>query len=431
MNVLYFDCFSGISGDMTAGALIDLGVPLELLEDALRSLNLPDVSISLTSVQKRGIAAKKFEVFVGNVPAESLYAPKEEGSEHSHGEGHVHPHGNGHTHHEKSEAHVHRGLTEISKLLSDSSITDGAKQIASKIFRRIAEAEGKVHGMPAERVHFHEVGAVDSILDVIAAAVGIDYLKPDRVEFSKIREGRGFVNCAHGLMPIPAPATLELIKSAGMEMEYCDIDGEMVTPTGAGIAAAVGDRFGALAPAGRVIATGSGAGTRDFAHPNLLRVLLIETSDKEFDKTRDTMVVLETAIDNSTGEELGYASELLFEAGCVDVYFTPIHMKKSRPGVLLTALVPEPAEAAAVDVLFRHTGTIGVRRRVTERHVMERSFSESITPYGNITIKTVTYGDLTKRQSEYESLKRAAHNHGLTLKAVSRRAEERFHGDNT
>lgn len=374
MKTLYFECNSGISGDMTVGALLDLGVSEALLREQLASLPIDGYEIKIHSVLKHGISAKKFDVL----------------TEH-------------HDHHDHHHHHV--GLREIQSFLEQSKLSDTAKEIANRIFCAIADAESKIHGTTPQEVHFHEVGAVDSIVDVVATAVCMDQLKVDRVVFSKIREGQGTVRCAHGDLPVPVPATLALLSSCNAELVFTETQGEMVTPTGAAIAAVLGSDYGVPCPAGKLLKIGYGAGTKEFAHPNLLRVMLVEETSAS---AQDTIIELKTQVDDMTGEELGFAMEQLFAAGCVDVFYTPIQMKKNRPGVLLTALCRESDRQTVLDTIFFHTTTLGVRINLCERVILPREICDGY--------KETRVSGTIRRHAEYERAAELARVSGCSLR---------------
>ncbi|MDR0381738.1 MAG: nickel pincer cofactor biosynthesis protein LarC [Oscillospiraceae bacterium] len=392
MRILYLDCFSGISGDMTVAALADLGVPPGVVDEGLRALSLDGYRTEWTSVRKNGIEARRF-----SVPLE-----EEDGA-----------HG----------GHAHRTMGDIRALLASSALPRAVRERALSVFDVIARAEGAVHGQPPEEVRFHEVGAVDSIVDIVAAALCLAHLAPDEIHVSPLREGRGFVSCRHGRIPVPAPATLAILRMCGAPVAFTDVEGEMITPTGAGLVAALAARVGVPCPAGVVRAVGYGAGQKDFEHPNLLRAVLVETAEAEAAAAgRDTVCELVAVVDDAAGESLAYAAERLWGAGVKECYFTPVTMKKGRPGVQITVLCAPEDEAAAAELLFRHTATIGLRRRLAERHVMDRAERVVDTPYGPIACKVSRRGGVVKVKPEYESLRAAALAADAPLRDVCRAA---------
>ena len=372
MRVAHFDCFSGISGDMVLGAVLDAGVPADAIRAMLASLGLP-ITLEVEKVKRCGFAATKATVI----------APDEED---------------------------YRFLPDIEAIIARAAMTDRQRQLASSVFRRLAEAESKSHGMPLEKVHFHEVGALDSIADILGAAVGLDLLGVDRFTSSPVPTGIGTVKGAHGLMPVPAPGTAELLR--GVPLAPSDVKFELTTPTGAAILTTVAAEYTA-SPAMTVETIGHGAGTKDFLdRPNILR-LLIGTATPV---SGDSVVVLETNLDDVSGEVIGYATERLFAAGALDAYSIPVQMKKGRPGVLLGVIV-SPANVAAVEaVLFRETGTLGVRRHTCQRTVRPREAGTVETPWGPVAVKRA--GGPEQVTPEYEDAARLAREAGVPLREV-------------
>lgn len=428
MKVLYLDCASGISGDMTVAALADLGVPRDAIERILRLLPLDGYTVSWNRALKCGISAERFHVALAADEHELPHGAH--GHEHAHDKVHAHDHvhdhdqNNDHNHdHAHDHSHEHRSMADIAALLDGAPLPAAVRKIALDVFQVIAEAEGKIHGKPPRDVHFHEVGAVDSIVDIVAAAFCVDWLKPDKVVFSRLREGQGFVMCQHGRMPVPAPATLDILRSCGAPVDFTDTRGEMITPTGAGLVAALGHEFGALYPSGRVLAVGYGAGHKDFEHPNVLRAVLVDTETEGF---TDMVCVLEATVDDCTGEALSYALDVLRDNDVKECYFTHITMKKGRPGVLLTVLCPPDREQEVAELIFRHTTTIGLRRHISERHVMERQVQIVLTPYGEIPVKVSRINGVKRVKPEFEAVRALAGKAGVTLEAVGSAAIEAY-----
>ncbi len=384
MNILYFDCYAGISGDMTVGALLDLGVPLEHLRSELDRLGLPPGSFSLSvqPTERRQIKALKFDVA-------------------------VHDH------------HTHRHYADIDALIADSTLADPVKNMASRIFRRLAEAEARVHGVPVEEVHFHEVGALDSIVDIVGAAVCLDYLGVETIYASPFPLGSGFVNTAHGRLPVPAPATAELLR--GMPVHGECGPGERVTPTGAAILATLADGFGKR-PEMTLDTIGCGAGSKDFSDcPNILRVFLgksVETC-----QPADQVIVVESNIDDSTPEVLGYAMERLLAEGALDVCFTPIQMKKNRPAVMLSFLCRREQLDALGRIVLTETSAIGLRHHRADRMVLERRIVEQPTEFGLLRFKQVfdCVGNLLRATPEFEDCRRIALERGMPCREVMER----------
>jgi uncharacterized protein (TIGR00299 family) protein len=386
VRVAHFDCFSGISGDMTLGALVDVGVPADAIRAGIASLGLP-IKITIDKVRKGGFAASYVRV----------EAPHE---------------------------HKHRHLHHVEEILARGSLTDRQRELALRIFRRLAEAESTVHGMPIEKVHFHEVGALDSIADIAGAALGLDLLGVDRFTSGPVATGSGMVQCAHGMMPVPTPGTAELLK--GAPLRPTAIQAELTTPTGAAILASVVEEW-LDAPALTIEKVGYGAGTRDLAEqPNVLRLFVGQAQGAG--PGRDRVWVVETNLDDVPAEVIGYTSDLLFAAGAVDVFSTPVFMKKNRPGTLLTVLAPEAALAAVEEVLFRETATFGIRRYQADRHKLDRRATTVTTPWGPVQGKL---GWLEGRAPvftpEYEDCARVARAHGVPLREVFDTVRKEFH----
>ena len=378
MNLLYFDCFAGISGDMTLGALIDLGVPQKYLMQELSKLGVAGYSLHAGRVQRSGISARQVQVKI-----------------------------NRHEHH-------HRTFKDIEKIISKSSLQAGIKERSIAVFGLIARAEGKVHNKKAEAVHFHEVGAIDSIVDIVGCMIGFDYLGIERFAASAVPTGGGFVQCQHGMLPVPAPATVLLLK--GIPVYDNGIKAELVTPTGAAILAALCESFGML-PAMTIQKTGYGAGSREIAGaPNLLRLIVGEA--READRT-GTVIVLEANIDDMNPELAGYAMERLFEAGALDVSLTPVYMKKNRPGMLVTVICTEARKAPLTAVFFQETTTAGVRSYSAERSVLKRREGLLDTKFGKLKVKLLEDAHGAMRPvPEYEECRRIAKAKKISLREV-------------
>lgn len=382
MSTLYFDCFSGISGDMTVGALIDVGVPGEYVISELSKLGISDeYEIKIGTAVKCGINGTDFDVVL-----------KEH---HHHEEEHEHHH-----HHERT-------MEDIEKLIRGSSLNENIKELAVKMFFIVAEAEAKVHGQPVNKVHFHEVGAVDSIVDIVATAICIDYLKPDKILSSPVNTGRGFVKCQHGLLPVPAPATLNILENVPI---YCDErEMELTTPTGAAIIKALASDFAKLSDF-KVKKSGYGCGKRNTEKPNLLRVMLGEYSKGE-------LCLLQATIDDMNPQIYGHLMDKLFEAGVKDVYYTPIYMKKNRPGIVVTITVTSEKEEAVKEVMFSETTTIGIRKINIDRTELDRRIVKANTSMGDISCKVCSYkGKVVNVTPEYEEVKKAAIDNNTSFK---------------
>lgn len=397
-KILFFDCFSGISGDMTLGALLDLGLDHQTFLKELEKLHVEGYHISFDKAVKNGITGNYVKVHL----VDECYGEHEHGSEQEH-----------HDHHE------HRNLTDINRIIDESGITPGAKELAKRIFMRVAKAEGKVHNRKLEEVHFHEVGAVDSIVDIVGTAILIDMLRPDMVCASVIQDGRGFVKCQHGKLAVPVPAVSEIFADSNAVTRQIDIETELVTPTGAAIIAELASSYGNM-PEMNVRKIGWGAGTKDLEIPNLLKVSLGEyvEPDGDFSGKEDSVLVLETNLDDCTGEYLGYVLERLFEQGALDVFFTPIFMKKNRPAYRMTVICEPEDMRKMEELIFMHTTTIGLRKRLENRTVLPRKKEVLRTKYGELEVKKVAVGAKERLYPEYESAKKLAMEQGVPLKEI-------------
>mgnify|MGYP002521263764 CR=1 FL=1 len=385
---LYLEGKSGISGDMTVAALLDLGASAEKLKTALNSLPAGEFDWAVERKSSYGVSGLDFDVRLTR-------------AEHRHDHDHEHNH---------DHPHEHRHLADVFRIIDHANVTDAARGLAKKIFQIVAEA--KAHGCAVEEVHFHEVGAVDSIVDIVAAAVLIDDLGVKNVIVDGLNEGRGFVTCQHGVLPVPVPAVLNIAETHGVALRPTDVDGEMVTPTGIAIAAAI--RTADRLPASfKIKKSGVGLGKRDFHRANFLRAMLI---DDETDA--DQMYVIETNIDDSTAEELGLAMEKLFAAGAADVHFEPCFMKKNRPAYMLRVVAAAKRLPVMEDIIFRNTSTIGLRKYAVERRCMDREIVRVALPCGEIEVKKCTLGDIARYNPEYESVKRAAESSGLPFREI-------------
>ncbi|MCI9619379.1 MAG: nickel pincer cofactor biosynthesis protein LarC [Dorea sp.] len=392
-KTLYLECYSGISGDMTVGALLDLGADQRLLEEQLRSLPVSGFEIEISRVKKSGLDACDFRVIL-----DKEHENHDHDNEYLYGHGHKHEH---HHHHAHTHDHIHRGLPEIREIILHSGITERAKKTALAIFQVLAEAEAKAHGTSIDEVHFHEVGAVDSIVDIVAAAVCLDNLAVDEVIVPELYEGRGTVRCQHGIIPVPVPAVVHIAGDHGITLHMTDTEAELVTPTGAAIVAAVrtADR---LPKRYKILRTGMGAGKRDYGRASILRGMLIEPDTEE---AADFVYKLESNIDDCTGEALGYVMDRLFEAGARDVNYIPVYMKKNRPAYQLNVLCSEETVPRIEEIIFKETTTIGIRRVRMERTVMRREIRTLATSLGEAKVKVCRLGcsDIIRVYPEYES----------------------------
>jgi uncharacterized protein (TIGR00299 family) protein len=378
VRAAHFDCFSGISGDMTLGALLDAGADGGAVRAGLESLGLP-IRLDVARVRKGGFAAT--QVYV--------HAPEQQ---------------------------EHRYLGDVEAILARGALTPAQRELALRIFRRLAAAEAAVHGMPLERVHFHEVGALDSIADIAGVAIALDTLRVEHVSSRSVPTGSGTVKCAHGIMPIPAPGTAELLK--GAPLAPSTIKAELTTPTGAAILAATVQEW-TETPAMVIHSIGHGAGTKDFLEqPNLLRVFIGERAVRADPAEQDQVWVLETNLDDVPAEVIGYCFEQLFAAGALDVWTTALQMKKSRPGVLLGVLAPPDAVEALEAILFRETATFGVRRHAVQRSKRRREALTVTTRWGSVQAKRGWRGGEVVLTPEYEDCARVARQHSVALRQV-------------
>jgi hypothetical protein len=433
MKILYLDIFSGIAGDMFIAALLDLGVDAAKLERELKKLKLDGWHLHIARGQKSAIAGVKFDVHLAHHHG---HAPDHHHQEHEHS--HEHPHDHAHEEHDHADQ---RNFAEIKKIISRSRLSAWVKQKSVAVFQRIAVAEGKIHGLPADEVHFHEVGAVDSIVDIVGAAIALELLGKPRVFASPVVEGTGWINCAHGKFPVPAPATLAILGARKIPVSQCDEPHELVTPTGAALLAEFVESFGAME---NLVAEkiGFGLGTRDNqTRPNVLRAVLGTQSKVQSTKLKagnarqpstfnlqpstnldwetDRVAVLETNLDDCTGEILGAFVETALAAGALDVFHTPIQMKKNRPGVLLTVLCAEADADKFSELMLRETTAFGVRKTIAERRKLRREFADIKTAFGKVTVKIGKLGgNVVQAAPEFESVKKLAAQKKVPVKRI-------------
>ena len=387
MQIAYLDCASGISGDMTLGALVDAGVSLEAIQTGIDSLGLPSCRLELETVHRKGFRASKI-----------------------------------HVRHEPE--HAHRHLHHITEMIDQSQLTARQKDLASRIFTCLGEAEAHVHGTTLRKVHFHEVGAVDSIADIVGSAIGWDLLAVDKIVCSPVPTGSGYIEIAHGRTSVPAPATAELLK--GIPLADSPVEAELTTPTGAAIVATLAAQFGRI-PQMKIQRIGCGAGDKDFPQQaNLLRILVGESAEAGA-FTSDQIVCLETNLDDASGEVIGHCMERLLAVGALDVYTTAIQMKKNRPAVKVTILCEPSRQSELESIVFQETGTLGIRRWTTDRTVLPRETFEVETKWGAIRGKLVTLGDGAKRfVPEYDACRDVAQKHDVPLREVMETASRQF-----
>jgi uncharacterized protein (TIGR00299 family) protein len=463
MRIAYLECFSGISGDMFLGALIDAGVPPRVLEETVAALDL-GARLEFSKVVRSGISATKVDVWVVGENGEEKDQPREEYwakrrekeqsaaqesqllnsiHEHHHHHDHEDDHHGEHEHHHHSvapdvssagspathkHAHIHgRGLTEIREIISKTGITENAKATAIAIFEALGEAEAKIHNSAIESIHFHEVGAVDAMVDIVCAAVGAEHLGVDEFICSPLNVGGGTVKCAHGTFPVPAPATVELLKNASVYSS--GVQAELVTPTGAAIVKTLAKRFTTF-PEMTIQRSGYGAGSRDFpGHPNVARLVIGESraSALASKTTSDSIAVLEANLDDLNPQVFGYVMDRLLEEGALDVFGMPVQMKKNRPGTLLTVLCKPEAAGKLTELIFAETTTLGVRRREEVRQTLARRWESVRTPWGEVRIKIASMnGTITNYAPEYEDCKRIASEHHVPLKTVMQEASRSY-----
>ncbi|MGB9856810.1 MAG: nickel pincer cofactor biosynthesis protein LarC [Dictyoglomaceae bacterium] len=378
--IIYFDCFSGISGDMILGALLDLGLDPEIWKNELKKLPLEGYEIKIS---------KKTKGFLQGTDVEII------------------------TYDEKK----HRHLSDLFEIVERSSVSNKVKKLSKKAFIKLAEAESKIHNEPIEEVHFHEIGAIDTIIDIVGSFLALELLNIEEVYSSPLPLGEGFVETSHGIIPIPAPATVEILK--GVPVYSNGVKGELVTPTGAVIISTIAKEFGPL-PFMKIDKIGYGAGKKDFSIPNLLRVFL---GEKVVNVKEEKNLVIEANIDDMSPQVYGYLMEKLFEKGALDVTLTPIFMKKGRPGILLTVLIEPWKEEEITEILFKETTTIGFRKYFVEKKMMEREIKEVDTLWGKVRVKISKYGSFEKMSPEYDDCKKIAERENIPLIEIIKEVE--------
>ena len=429
-KTLYLECYSGISGDMTVAALLDLGADRKVLEDVLGSLPVQGFEIKISRVKKSGIDACDFNVILDKEidghdhDMEYLHGQRqEEKQEHEHEQEHEQEHKHKHEHsHDHIHSHPHRGMREIRQIIDASQMTEGARKTALAIFDILARAEANAHNVPIEEVHFHEVGAVDSIVDILSAAVCLDNLGVTEVIVPVLYEGTGTIRCQHGILPVPVPAVTNIVQQCGLELKITQVSGELVTPTGAAIVAAV--RTSCKLPENFTIEKiGMGAGKRNYECPGILRAMLIHTEEAESDHS-DHIYKLETNIDDCSGEILGFVMEKLFEAGARDVNYTPVYMKKNRPAWLLTVICKEEDIPGMEALIFAETTSIGIRRVRMERTILPRKKRNVMIPFGEVEVKICGPEGAQKCYPEYESLAKICRKTGISYAEAYQMAVE-------
>lgn len=436
-KTLYLECYSGISGDMTVAALIDLGANQDVLMAGLDSLHVDGYRVKIGRRNKSSIDACDFDVILEHESHQHTDHEHSHDQNDSHNEEHYHDHGHHHNHqhndehlhdhtHQHNQEHIHlgqhdhRNLYDINSIINRSNITENAKAIAKKTFYVVAVAEAKAHGKPLEEVHFHEVGAIDSIVDIVAAAICLDNLGIDEVIVSELYEGTGHIKCQHGILPIPVPAVANIATEHHIPLHITSVKGELVTPTGAAIVAAIRTKD-SLPKDFKIHKIGLGAGKREYEQASILRAMLIEDTTVKnntinglstSNTINDKVWVLEANIDDCSGEALSFTMNLLLENGAKDVYYTPIYMKKNRPAYMLGVICDEEKLSTLEEVIFTHTTTIGIRKHEDIRTTLHREFKNVTTPYGDAVVKICNYNHSIFYYPEYESIKKICLEYG-------------------
>ncbi len=428
-TLLYFDCFAGASGDMILGALLDAGLPLDALRDALGSLAIEGYELRAERVLRAGVSATKFKLIEHGAPEPVSAQAHARAHEHSQEHAHAHSHTHTHVHAQVQEPthshpHEHRSLREIETLIAKSALTPIARDRAMALFRRLAEAEAAIHNMSVDDVHLHEVGALDSIIDIVGGVFALDWFKADRIVCSPLNTGSGMVRCAHGHFPVPAPATARLIAAAGAPAYASGPSVELLTPTGALLTTGYAAAYGPL-PAMAIDRIGYGAGDRDFPDfPNVLRVFVGTVTEQS---TTERIVVMECEIDDMNPQIYGVLMDRLLEAGALDVYYVPVQMKKNRPGTLITLVAAPEKRQALAEIIFRETTTLGVRYHEVFRDCLERERISVQTPWGDVRIKVARRGPtIMNAAPEFDDCVRLATAHGRAVKEVQAAAMRAF-----
>ncbi len=403
MKTLYLDCGMGAAGDMLTAALTELLPDPDSFMEKLNGLGIPAVDIKKESVKKCGITGTHISVTVNGMEERS--EDYRHGHEHEHEPGHAHDHDHVHQH-----GHVHSSMSDIERIISSINISKKVREDVIAVYKLIAEAESHVHGVPVTDIHFHEVGAMDAIADITAVCLLMDELAPDEIVVSPIHVGNGHVKCAHGILPVPAPATAFILKD--VPIYGGSVSGELCTPTGAALLKHFATRFGNM-PVMKTQAVGYGMGKKDFEMANCVRAMIGETDDKT-----DIVIELSCNVDDMTAEEISFAAERLFEGGALDVYTIPIGMKKSRPGTLIRVMCSEENRENMLRLLFAHTSTIGVRETLTHRYILDRKVETVQTPYGEVRRKVSSGYGVSRVKYEYDDIAGIAKDKGMSFEEV-------------
>ena len=422
-RILYLECGTGISGDMTVAALLDLGADKDKLLRVLEGIPGNGFDVRISRVKKAGIDCCDFDVVLDEEhdghdhDMEYLYGHLHE-HDHDHDHDHHHHHDHDHDHHHDHHHHHHTGMKEIREIIGHLTMTDGARALALRIFEILAQAESEAHGVPVDEVHFHEVGAIDSIVDIVAAAVCLDDLDITKVAVTGITEGSGTVRCQHGILQVPVPAVERIARAHALPLQFTSRKGELVTPTGAAIAAAVMTQQ-ELPEKFVIVKTGLGAGKREYEIPSILRAMILEPcGQKQQDVLADRIWKLECDMDDCTGEQLGYALGRLYDEGAREAHYAPVFMKKNRPGWELTVICDEAHREQLENVIFKETTTIGIRRQQMERSVLARKSVSVKTQYGEIPVKISGENEHRRVHPEYEMVSEAAQRYGVPFGTV-------------
>lgn len=410
MKALYFDCFSGISGDMTLGALIDLGIDKDVFLSELGKLNLAGYEIVIEKKASNEIIGTDVHVILVEEHVSDSHTHSHHGHEHSHSHSHSHP---------------ERNLKNIEDLIDLSDLKQSIKNFSKKVFKEVATAEAKVHNKDINEVHFHEVGAIDSIVDIVGVAICLDLLGIEKVFSSPLHDGNGFIECRHGMLPVPVPAVMEMLVDSHIPYIIEDVNTELVTPTGMALIKCLTSDFGNM-PAMIVDKVGYGMGKRETGRFNALRVVMGNLFGE--DSILEEIAILETNIDNMSPEVLGYTMERLMENGALDVFYTPIYMKKNRPAVILTVLAKKEHEKKLVDIILRETSTLGVRRNTSARYCLNREIVKVNTEFGNVRVKIASGQDFKKFAPEYEDCREIAIKSGVPLIQIYHEVQKQMEG---
>lgn len=406
MKTLYIDCSMGAAGDMLTAALAEVTGDIKKAENDLNSLGIPGVEYIIEKTEKMGVTGTSVRVMVNG--AEEVTEDVNEGHHHEHD--HHHDHEYEHHHHGHEHSHHHSSMSDIEDMINGTAASDKVKKDAINVYKLIAEAESKVHGEPVSEIHFHEVGAMDAVADVTACCYLMDAIGADRIIASPVRTGRGHVHCAHGILPVPAPATANIL--VGVPNYQGDIDGEMCTPTGAALLKYFADDFGDQ-PVMKTTSIGYGMGKKDFPQLNAVRA-----SIGEEEGNTDKIVELSVNLDDMTPERIGFACDRFFELGAVEVYTTSVHMKKFRPGVVLTVMCREDKRDIMVEAIFKYTTTLGIRENISKRYSLKREVVKVDSPFGEIRKKQSSGYGVNREKYEYDDLAAIAHGEGVSIEDV-------------